>query len=106
MREFAGFETAEQITIGQILQEVSGMPVPPLTPDQRAMMAQLQAASGPAFEEQYVAAQVDGHQKLLVVQERYLSTGSIPAMRHVAMLARGQIQEHLKLLSDIQRGRA
>ena len=104
--EFANFETAEQTTIGQILEEVSGMPAPPLTPDQQAMMAQLQATPGMAFEQQYVLAQVDGHQKLLAIQERYLSSGSMPAMRHVAMLARGQIKEHLKLLDDIQRRRA
>ena len=106
VRQFSDFEVAEQTTIGQILQDVSGMAAPPLTPDQQAMMAQLQAASGMAFEQQYVMAQVEGHQKLLVIQERYLGSGSMPGMRHVAMLARGQIKEHLKLLDDIQRRRA
>ncbi len=106
VQEFSSFEVAEQTTIGQILQEVSGMPAPPLTPDQEAMMAQLQAASGMGFEQQYVMMQVDGHRKLLAVQERYLSSGSMPGLRHVAMLARGQIKEHLRLLDDIQRRRA
>ena len=106
VREFADFEFAEQPTIARILQEVSGLPAPPLSPDQQAMVSQLQSTRGPDFETQYVTLQVDGHRKLLGIQERYLSLGSMPGMRHVAMLARGQIQEHLRLLSDIQRRRA
>ena len=82
------------------------MPAPPLGREQQAILDQLQAAPSPAFEEQYVIAQVDGHQKLRAIQDRYLSSGTVPGVRHVAMLARGQIKEHLRLLNDIRRRRA
>ena len=49
-----------------------------------------------------MALQVEGHSQLLAVQERYLAYGRVPSIRHIAMLARGQIREHLRLLSDIQ----
>jgi putative membrane protein len=102
VKEFAGFEVAEQTTIAQILRESSGMNPPPPDAEERAATARLTAANGSAFDAAYVAAQIDGHQKLLAVQERYLSAGRQPHMRHVAMLARGQIKEHLQLLEDMR----
>jgi len=105
VREFADFEVAEQTTIAQIIRESTGLTPPPPDPMARDVMARLQNARGADFERAYVAAQIDGHQKLLAVQDRYLSVGRDPGMRHVAMLARGQINEHLRLLSDIRDGR-
>jgi predicted outer membrane protein len=105
-REFANFEVMEQTTIADIIREMSGMTPPP--PDRRAMamMANLERARGRAFDMAYVMAQIDGHQELLQIQERYLSEGRNMHHRHIAMLARGQIKEHLRLLSDIRAGRA
>ena len=82
------------------------MAPPPPDAEARATMTKLDAATGKAFETAYVTAQIDGHSRLLTVQERYLASGRNPDFRHVAMLARGQIKEHLKLLSDIRSGRA
>jgi len=48
--------------------------------------------------------QIDGHQKLLAIQERYLQGN--PGNResaNVAKLARGQIKEHLTMLQDMQK---
>jgi putative membrane protein len=106
VKEFADFEVAEQTTIAQIINETTGMAPPPPDAKATAVMAKLNGASGKAFETAYVQAQTDGHQELLQIQERYLSEGRDPHMRHVAMLARGQIKEHLKLLEDIRAGRA
>lgn len=104
--EFAEFEVAEQTMIAQIIQEATGMAPPAPDARDQATLAAMQRLSGKAFEAGYVAAQIDGHNKLLAIQERYLATGRNADFRHVAMLARGQIKEHLKLLSDIRSGRA
>ena len=100
--EFADFEVAEQTTIAQIMAEMGFTPPPPAPMDQR-MLDRLNAARGPDFERQYVTGQMDGHRRLLAIQERYISEGRDPNARHIAMLARGQIREHLRLLDDIQR---
>jgi putative membrane protein len=105
-KEFAQFEIDEQTTIAQIIKESAGLAPPPPDAEAKATMAKLEAARGKALDTAYVQAQTDGHQKLLAIQERYLSEGRNPHMRHVAMLARGQIKEHLKLLADIRAGRA
>ncbi len=100
--EFADFEVAEQQTIAQIMGDMGFTPPPPAPNDQR-MLDRLMSARGPDFERQYVMLQMDGHRRLLGIQERYISEGRDPNARHIAMLARGQIREHLRLLDDIQR---
>ena len=102
VREFADFEVAEQTTIAEIIREMSGMTPPPPDARARTVMARLERAQGRAFEDAYVAAQIEGHNELLGIQERYLREGRNMHHRHVAMLARGQIKEHLTLLNDIR----
>lgn len=106
VREFADFEVAEQTTIASIIREMSGMAPPPPDAKAQAVMARLDRARGRPFEMEYVMAQTDGHQELLAVQERYLADGRSMHHKHIAMLARGQIKEHLRLLADIRAGRA
>lgn len=103
VREFAGFEVTEQTTIAQIIRESRNMTPPPPGAMEQEVMARLNAASGRSFDRAYVAAQIDGHQKLLQVQETYLQNGQDMPTRHVAMLARGQIMEHLTLLGKLRR---
>lgn len=104
VRQFAKFEVAEQTTIAEIIGD-TGMAPPPPDPEGRRMMAMLERARGRQFDQAYVDGQIDGHRKLLAIQERYLAEGRLPPMRHVAMLARGQIKEHLELLEDLRAGR-
>lgn len=106
VREFADFEVAEQTTIASIIREMSGMTPPPPDARAQAVIARLDRAPPRAFEPAYVAAQTDGHQELLAIQERYLADGRSMHHKHIAMLARGQIREHLRLLADIRAGRA
>ena len=98
VRQFAEFEVAEQTTVAEILRDVSGMAPPPPDPEARRVLMMLRDAPPGRFEAAYVTAQLDGHRTLLAVQERYLREGRNRDMRHVAMLARGQIREHLALL--------
>jgi putative membrane protein len=103
VKKFAGFEVEEQTGIKTILTEVSGMSPPPPPPADQAAMQKLQSASGAAFDRAYLAAQLDGHRRLLTVQETYLSQGRDPHHRHIAMLARGRILEHIQDVQDLQR---
>jgi putative membrane protein len=99
VREFAEMEAREQTTIAQILAEVSGMRGPP-PPDPRmaALEAELARARGPIFDRLYVQGQIEGHSQLLRIQEDYIRGGRNPHARHIAMLSRGQILDHLTLL--------
>jgi predicted outer membrane protein len=105
VQEFARFETEEQTTVAQIINEMTGMAPPPPAPNDRRAMERLMAARGAAFDREYIMAQMDGHRRLLAIQERYISEGRNPHNRHIALLARGRIQEHLRDLDKLQRMR-
>lgn len=115
--EFVKFEVAEQEIVADILMGMMKSPamamgtVTPPTDDQaRANLEQdgmdqlskLQGMSGTAFEKTYVQAEIDGHQKLLDIQNTYLGAGKNREELNVAKLAKGMIMEHLQLLSDLQ----
>lgn len=103
VREFAGFEVEEQTGIAQIIGEMMGgaMPPPPPPADAR-MIAGLQRARGAGFDRMYLMGQMDGHRRLLDIQERYIREGRDPHHRHIAMLARGRIMEHLADIRKLQ----
>jgi len=105
VKEFAGFETAEQLTMAQVLTDTPN-PAPAQLDSTRA--AQLQALSsappGHTFDVQYVALQLQGHRELLDIQNGFLQAQ--PSMSsdvaHIAMLARTTIQMHLVLLEELR----
>lgn len=118
VKEFAGFETAEQETISDILMslkkpasEAQGALMKPSEAEVEAMLDPMgketlskikSASAGMGFDKEYVTVQLDGHKKLLKIQEDYLTAGQNREHLSVAKLARGQIKEHIKLLEDIQ----
>lgn len=102
VRQFADFEVEEQTTVAQIIGELSGMGPPPPPPEDRRMMDRLARTRGPGFDREYLAGQIIGHQRLLQVQERYLGAGRNQHHRHIAMLARGRIREHLRELALLE----
>jgi putative membrane protein len=69
----------------------------------RETIQKLQQASDAEFDKAYLAGQLEGHRDLLQVQERYLSSNP-QNINHVNVvkLARGQIKEHIALLTNIQ----
>jgi putative membrane protein len=124
LKQFSQFEVQEQTTLSEILHSMmdpsatsstagtaaaasgtmpsgAGMQMPA---DAREMVQKLQnAQAGAEFDRQYLQGQIQGHQDLLQVQERYLSSN--PQNRehmNVAKMARTQIREHIALLQDIQ----
>lgn len=120
VKEFAGFEVAEQETVADVLKSlkdqgtpVSGKVKPPSEDEVRALldakgrkMVEMleEAKAGDAFDREYVKGQIDGHHMLLKIQETYLETGK--DREHVGMtkLARGLIKEHLQILADLEKG--
>lgn len=109
LKVFAGWEVSEQETIADILKsmesdgEVEGSIKPPsdaeaeavLDAEGKRVLEKLKAADGTAFDEEYLAAQLNGHQKLLAIQEEYLQVGQNREHLSVTKLARGQIKEHI-----------
>jgi putative membrane protein len=103
VKEFAGFETAEQLTMAQVLTDSPSPPVAPLDSTHAAQLQALRSLSGHAFDEKYVTVQLQGHHELLDTQNSFLQ--GQPSMSsdvvHIAMLARTTIQMHLVLLEEL-----
>jgi putative membrane protein len=123
LKQFAQFEVQEQTTLSEVLRsmmepaataatgaasgQASGAAASgamQMDAQGREMVQKLQSAqAGAEFDRQYLQGQIQGHQNLLQVQERYLQSN--PQNRehmNVAKLARGQIREHIALLQDMQ----
>jgi putative membrane protein len=123
LKQFAQFEVQEQTTLSEVLRSMMEPAATAATGSAsgqaggaaasgamqmdaqgREMVQKLQSAqAGAEFDRQYLQGQIQGHQNLLQVQERYLQAN--PQNRehmNVAKLARGQIREHIALLQDMQ----
>jgi hypothetical protein len=59
------------------------------------------ASAGSQFDYDYHRYQVEGHRKLLDIQEVYLKAPDNLGEANVAKLAWGMIKEHLALLADL-----
>ena len=104
VRQFAGFEIAEQTALAQVLTDTENPPPVPLDATHAAALRTLQAQqAGPAFDRAYVLSQLQQHQALLLVQQGYLDSFNRSAdTQHIAVLARVSIQQHLVMLQEIQ----
>jgi len=117
VKKFAGFEVAEQETVADILMSMKADPASAegalkkpseaeveamIDPAGKEALTKLRGLSGAEFDKMYVTAQLDGHRKLLTIQEDYLKVGKNREHLSVAKLARGQVKEHIALLEDIQ----
>ena len=120
VKQFAEFEIGEQNLLADIMHSFadpnatasttqgarqSAATAPELPQKDAQTMERLSKAQpGAAFDKDYVALQIQGHQELLKLQESYLpqSAGN-REMTNVAKLAQGQIKEHLVLLQDLQK---
>ena len=73
-----------------------------LDPAGKEVLATLKGLNGAGFDKAYVAAQLDGHKKLLAIQEHYLKVGQNREHLSVAKLARGMINEHIDHLGTLK----
>ncbi|RFB88780.1 hypothetical protein B5K11_25335 [Rhizobium leguminosarum bv. trifolii] len=116
VKSFAKWEVAEQKTIADILKSMEmggkaeGALKPPshdevakiLDSDGKASLDSLKAASGAEFDKAFVTAQLEGHKKLLAIQEGYLKIGQDREHLSLTKLARGQIKEHIDHLDMLK----
>jgi putative membrane protein len=114
---FASFEVREQDGIADVLKSVqdpsmlSGTVKPPSSQEATALLdakgqemvkKMQQAKAGDDFDKDYVKGQLEGHRDLLKVQQDYLKSGKSLVNVAVAKLASGQIQDHIKILEDLE----
>lgn len=102
VRQFAQFEVEESTTVAMIIRDLTGLTPPPPMGADRRMIDQLEDMRGAQFDRMYITGQLDGHRRLREVQDRYLSQGRNTHHRHIAMLARGRILEHIRELELIR----
>ena len=117
LKQFTGFEIAEQETIAGILKAIQTGAAPNgavASPSDAEAMENLDTAgrsqvdklrrmaAGPEFNRAYLLAEVDGHRRLLAIQQAYLKAPDDLDETNVAKLAQGMIKEHLALLDDLQ----
>jgi putative membrane protein len=103
VKQFAGFEIAEQTALAQVLTDTENPPPVPLDADHAAVLQTLQSQTGAAFDRAYILSQIQQHQALLQLQQGYLeNTNRSTDTQHIAVLARMSIQQHLVMLQEIQ----
>ena len=118
LKQFVDFEIAEQETVAGILKAIqanaapSGSTPSPSDADLlqnlddagKASVEKLRALkAGSEFDRDYIRYEVEGHRKLLDIQEIYLKSPDNLDQANVAKLARGMIKEHLALLAEIDK---
>lgn len=104
-KEFAASEVAEQTTLAEVLRSLmpSGTPAPVLTAAQQTMLTNLRnMPAGAAFDMAYIDGQIMGHNELLAIQNTYLRGADMREPTNIAKLARGHIQDHLKVLNAMK----
>ena len=75
----------------------SGMTPPPpmLNPMQQEMIAALEGAQAPGFDELYLRQQVPAHEMALALHQNYAENGDAPALQTAARAAVPIVQQHL-----------
>lgn len=100
VRTFAELEVAEQEAVAAAFG-ATGAEIP-LREDHAALMEQLQAAEGAAFDTAYVDAQIAGHQELRGIHSDYAENGEDPMARGASMVGVTSIDSHLVILNSIR----
>lgn len=108
IKQFAGFEVAEQTAVAQALTSQQTPAAVTLDEKRAAALQSLQGVSGADFDKAYVLVQIDGHSELLGIQDAFLKgkgqdTASLLASdtAHIATLAKAVIEMHLVMLKDL-----
>lgn len=118
LKQFVDFEIAEQETVGDVLKAIRTNAAPSgsiPSPSDADLMQNLDDAgkasveklralkAGSDFDRDYIRYEIEGHRKLLDIQEVYLRSPDNLDQTNVAKLARGMIKEHLALLAEIDK---
>ena len=110
VKRFAQLELAEQETLAEVFApriDRSQAAQPKIDAEAKAAIDRVHAQqAGPAFDKVFLTEQMEGHRKLLAIQEAYLEKGRDPHQRGLALLIRGQVKEHILDLELIQKEKA
>ncbi len=90
-----------QVMTAAKMSHLPKMPPPALRPDQQDMVAQLTAASGPAFDSLYVQQQMQSHQAALMVQQNYAQHGTNKDLKMVATKIVPVVKAHIAMLQGM-----
>ena len=101
VKTFAQLEIAEQAAVAEAFGSEPG--AAGLTEAHAAMLAQLEAADGDAFDMMYIEGQIAGHEELLAIHQTYARNGDDPMARGASLVGVTGIQTHLVMLESIRR---
>ena len=78
------------------------VPKPPkLTPPQAEMIAQLNAETGTARDQAYIAQQKQAHAQALNLHQSYAEAGTAPALKTAAAKIVPVVQQHIDMLKTM-----
>ena len=97
-------KSTTQVLTAAKMSGLPKMPPPVLRPDQQDMVAQLKAASGPAFDSLYVQQQMQSHQQALMVQQNYARHGTNKDLKMAATKIVPVVKEHISMLQSMGSG--
>ena len=100
------YTTSQVMRASRRSGRVPPMGPPPLRPDQRAMVGQLQYARGYEFDRLYATQQVQSHEEALSLMQTYAASGDEPGLRRVAAEAAPIVQHHLEMARNLASGRS
>lgn len=100
VQTFAELEIAEQAAVATAFGSEPG--AAGVTPEQAAMIEQLQAAEGAEFDVMYIDGQIKGHEELLGIHQTYAESGQDPMARGASMVGVPAIETHLAMLRGIR----
>lgn len=92
---FAKFEKEEQEAVGSLLGTM-GVVVPSMHPADPDLLPTLRSMNGPAFDKNYMVAQVKGHYRLKDVVSAYFQSTDNVYSKHVANVVLATINEHIE----------
>ena len=73
-----------------------------LTPDQQSKIDDMQGKSGTDFDQAYVAAQTEGHQKTLDTLRDYSANGDVPELKAFATTVTPIVAAHLNMAKSLK----
>ncbi|GAA0314612.1 hypothetical protein GCM10009087_26290 [Sphingomonas oligophenolica] len=73
-----------------------------LTPDQQQTLDALKAKTGADFDQAYIAAQIDGHQKTLDALKAYAASGDVPQLKTFATSLVPTVTAHLNMAKGLK----
>ncbi|EYD76934.1 hypothetical protein Rumeso_01456 [Rubellimicrobium mesophilum DSM 19309] len=100
VKAFADLEVAEQQAVARAFG-AEGAQVP-LREDHAALLQQLQAAEGAAFDAAYLDAQIAGHEEARPIHADYAESGQDPMARGASMVGVTGIDSHLVMLRSFR----